>query len=158
LSVVALPRGPDSANALARPPCRHVLVLYERCPSGAAALREAVELTSGGGELTVVTLAPQARPSRCCGGSQAGTYNCAIREEAALELREAHEILGSAAERAAFKVLIERRDPPLAAWAGEQCFHLVLLPARRLTRGGNRAARRLRSSIAAEVRVVGRQQ
>jgi hypothetical protein len=153
--VVAVPRGPDSAIARAMPRCPHVLVLYERCRSGAAALREAVELTSGGGELTVVTLAPQARPSRCCGGSQAGPYNCAIREEAALELREAHETLGPAAERAAFKLLIERRDPPLAAWAHEQGFDLVLLPARRLTRGGNRAARRLRSSGAAEIRVVG---
>ena len=129
-----------------------VLVVYERCPSATAALREAVELTSAGGELAVVTLAPQADPVRCCGPGP-GAYNCAIREEAALELREVREILGPAAERAGFKVLIERRDPPLAAWVAQQGFDLVLLPARRLTFGGNRAARRLRRS-GAEIRVV----
>jgi hypothetical protein len=154
VSVLAAPSAPDSAAAAPLARGRRVLVLYERCHNAMAALREAVELTSTGGELAVVTLAPQARPSRCCRGGQAGPYNCAVREEAALELREAREILGPAAERAAFKVLIERRDAALTAWVAEQGFDVVLVPARRLTLGGNRAARKLRSSSAAEVRVV----
>jgi hypothetical protein len=132
---------------------RRVLVLYERCPSATAALREAVELTSTGGELAVVTLAAQADRARGCGPGP-GAYNRAMREEADLELREAREILGPAAERAAFEVLVERRDPPLAAWVAQQGFDLVLLPDRRLTRGGNRAAHKLRRSGAAEIRVV----
>ncbi|MHB8533052.1 MAG: hypothetical protein ACYDC2_10065 [Solirubrobacteraceae bacterium] len=153
MSVAVPPGAPDSADAPAVARGRRVLVLYERSQSATAALREAAELTSASGELAVVTLAPQADPTRCCGPG-AGSYNCAVREEAQLDLREAREILGPAAERAAFKVLIERRDPPLAAYVAEQHFDIVLLPARRLTLGGHRAARKLRTSSAAEIRVV----
>jgi hypothetical protein len=134
-------------------PARRVLVLYERRESATAALREAVELTATAGELTVVTLAPQAAPSRCCGPGP-GVYNCAVRDEAALELREASEILGPAASRTTFKTLVERRDPPLASWVAEQRFDIVLLPARRFTPGGNPAARKLRRAGIAQTRVV----
>lgn len=153
VSVAVAPSAPDSADAPPVERARRVLVLYERSQSATAALREAAELTSAGGELAVVALAPQADPARCCGPGPGG-YNCAIREEAQLDLREAREILGPAAERSTFKVLIERRDPPLAAWVAEQDFDTVLLPARRLTLGGHRAARKLRSSGAKEIRVV----
>jgi hypothetical protein len=156
LTVAARPSAPDRADALAAARGRRVLVLYERCRSATAALREAVALTDAGGELAVVTLAPQADPSRCCGPG-ASEYNCAVREEAGLELREAREILGPAADRATFKVLIERRDLPLTAWGAGQGFDLVLLPARRLTLGGNRAAHKLRRSTSAEIRVVRQQ-
>ncbi len=128
--------------------------MYERGSNGAAALAEGVKQTAAGGELTVVTLAPQAAPSRCCGPGP-GFYNCAVRDEATQELQEAHAILGPASARTTFKALIERRDPPLARWAHEQGFQLVLVPSHRLTPGGNRAARKLRRSVTAEVRVVG---
>jgi hypothetical protein len=157
MAVVAARRAPEVANApdVARPP--RVLVLYEPSARARTALREGAELTSAGGELAVVTLAPQAQPNRCCGPGPGG-YNCAVREEAELELREAREILGPAARRATFQTLVERRDPPLAAWVAQQGFDVVLLPARRLTLGGHRAARKLRKTRAAEIRVVGEQQ
>jgi hypothetical protein len=156
LTVVAPPSAPDRADALSAAGRRRVLVVYERCQSAREALREAAELTSAGGELSVVTLAPQADAARCCGPG-AGEYNCAVREEAGLELREAREILGPAADRATFKLLIEGRDLPLTTWVAGQGFDLVLLPARRLTLGGNRAARKLRNSSPAEIRVVHQQ-
>jgi hypothetical protein len=131
------------------------LVLFERGRCGAVALRRAAELTAASDvELTVVTLAPQAAPNRCCGpGVQ--PFNCAVREEAELELREARDMLGPGADRTTFKVLVEDRDPPLAVWVAERAFDLVLLPAHRLRPGGHRAARKLRRSTAADVRVVG---
>lgn len=144
--------GPDLAEA-SRP--RRVLVPYERRDSGAAALREAVELTAHAGEPTVVTLAPQAAPSRCCGHGP-GVYNCAARDEASLERREASDILGPAASRTTIKTLAERRDPSPASRVAEQGFDLVPLPAHRFAPGGNRAARKLRRSGGTQARVVAR--
>lgn len=132
-----------------------MLVVFEPGRSGAAALREAAELASAGSELSVVTLAPQAPPLRCCRGAGEGPYNWAVREEAAEELREARRLLGSLSERAVFRVLVGCPEPPLAAWVAEHAFHLVLLPSHRFTRGGNRLARRLRRASAAEIRLVG---
>jgi hypothetical protein len=158
VNVVAEPSDPGVAIAPMPSGTRRVIVLYERCRSGAATLREAAELAGPDGEVAVVTLAPQARRTGCvrCGG--VGPYNRAIREEAHLELGEAREILGSAADRATFKVLIERRDPPLTTWVSEQGFDVVLLPGRRLTLGGNPIARKLRRTSGPEIRVVGEQQ
>jgi hypothetical protein len=135
-------------------PAVRVLVVFEPGRTGEAALREAAELAEAGSELSVVTLAPQARPSRCCGGGGAGPYNCAVQEEAKMDVRQAHAILGSTAERATFTVLVGHPDPPLATWAADRAFDLVLLPAHRLTLGGNRLARGLRRATAAEVRLV----
>jgi hypothetical protein len=135
---------------------RRVMVLFEPGRTSEAALREAGEAAADGGELTVVTLAPQAHPGgcvRCRAGAFA--YNCAVREEAALDLSRARELLGPAADRAAFKTLVERRDPPLAAWVDEQLFDLVVLPARRLALRGHPAAPKLRRTRTAELRVVG---
>jgi hypothetical protein len=132
-------------------------VLYERCPNGTAALREAGELAASDGEVAVLTLAPQARSGGCLRCGAVGPFNRAVREEAVLELHEAREILGSAADRATFKVLVERRDPPLTEWVAGGGFDLVLLPARRLTLGGHSAVRKLRRSSAAEIRVIGEQ-
>ena len=101
-----------------------------------------------------MTLAPQARPSRCCGRGGTGPYNLAVCDEAELELRQAREILGTIAGRATFTVLIGSPRPPLAAWAAEHAFDLVLLPSRRLTHGGNPCARSIRRACAADIRVV----
>jgi universal stress protein family protein len=136
-------------SALAR-----VLVVYEPNRSGKVALREGAQLTQAGGQLSVVTLAPQARPLRCCGGGGAGPYNFAVRGEAEAELRQAREILATAAERATFTVLVGCPDAPLTAWVAEHAFDLVLLPCSRLTRGRSRLARGLRAATAAEIRLV----
>jgi len=140
-------------NAAAGPAAR-VLVVFEPGRTGAAALRAAAELAEAGSELSVVTLAPQARPLRCCAGGAAGPYNCAVRAEAEVELRQARNILGSAARRATFTVLAGCPDPPLTAWVAEHAFDLVLLPFHRLTFGGGRLARELRRATTAEVRLV----
>jgi hypothetical protein len=130
-----------------------VLVLYEPCASGRRALAAGLELTDADGQLTVLTLAPQANP-RCCSRGGTGEYNCAVREEAELELREARALAGATAPRAAFQSLIELRDPPLASWAAPRGFDVVLLAKHRLTRGGNGCARKLRRATSAEVRVI----
>src|ERR1700730_14793373 len=135
------------------PPAR-VLVVFEPGRPGRVALREAAELTEAGGWLSVVTLAPQARPLRCCGGGGACPYNCAVRQAAETELREARDILGTAAGRATFTVLLGCPDPPLAAWTAEHGVDVLLLPAHRLTLGGSRLARGLRRAAAAEVRLA----
>jgi hypothetical protein len=144
----------DAPDAIAGRPAR-VLVVFEAGRSGQAALREAAELAEAGCELSVVTLAPQARPLRCCGGGGAGPYNCAVRGEAETELRQARESMGSAAGRATFRVLQGCPEPPLTAWVAEHAFDLVLLARHRLTLGGNRLVRGLRRATGAEVRLVG---
>jgi hypothetical protein len=140
--------------ATAGPPGR-VAVVFERGRTGAAVLRDAAQRAEAGSELSVVTLAPQARPLRCCGGGGAGPYNCAVRSEAEDELHTAREMLGAAATRATFTLLAGCPDPPLAAWVTEHEFDVVLLPRHRFTRGGHCLARGLRRATAAEVRLVG---
>ncbi|HWX95675.1 MAG TPA: hypothetical protein VNZ01_02400 [Solirubrobacteraceae bacterium] len=137
----------------AGPPVR-VAVVFERGGAGTAALREAAELANAGSELSVVTLAPQARPARWGRAGGEGPYNVAVREEAELDLQEARDMLGSVASRATFKMLAGFPQPPLAAWVAEHGFGLVLLPHRRLTPGGNPFARSLRKKTSAEVRLV----
>ena len=139
-----------------RPPgtTRRVLAVFEPGDSGEATLREAAELAEAGCELSVVTLAPQARPSRCCGKGGTGPYNIAVRDEAEIELRQARDVLGAAASRASFTVLVGCPSPPLAAWAREHAFDVVLLPAHPFTRGGNRHAKAVRRAVSAEVRLV----
>jgi hypothetical protein len=107
--------------------------------------------------LTVLTIAPQvpsAGRSGCC-GADARAYNQAGADATAEELREARERLGSAADRYAFKMLIEGSDPPLAEWIAPRHFDLVLLPARRrlFRHGTHPQAARLQTSTAAEIRV-----
>ncbi len=140
----------------AQPPraSRRVLAVFERGRTGEATLREAAELAESGCELSVVTLAPQERCSRCCGKGGTGPYNIAVREEAEIELRQARDILGATAGRASFTVLVGYPSPPLAAWAQEHAFDLILLPSHRFTRGGNRHARAMRRALSAEVRLV----
>jgi hypothetical protein len=130
-----------------------VLVHYEPCASGRRALAHGLELTDPAGELTVVTLAQQAGRS-CCSRGGTAEYNCAVRDEARLELNEAREMTGPAAMRTSFATLVERRDPPLAIWAAQRGFDVVLLAEHRLTRGGNILARKLRRATSADVRVV----
>ncbi len=142
-------QGESSSGAL-----RRVAVVFERSNAGTAALREAAELANAGRELSVVTLAPQARPPSWGRAGGTGPYNIAIREEAELELREARDILGSVASRATFKMLAGCPQPPLASWVAQHGFGLVLLPHHRLTPGGNLFARSLRKETSAEVRLV----
>ncbi|MFI4990865.1 MAG: universal stress protein [Solirubrobacterales bacterium] len=131
-----------------------VAVVFERSSAGSAALREAAELANAARELSVVTLAPQARPARWGRAGGEGPYNVAVREETQLELREAREILGSVADRATFEVLAGCPQPPLASWVAQHGFGLVLLPHRRLSPGGHLFAKSLRKETSAEVRLV----
>ncbi len=133
-----------------------IAVLFEPGRGGEAALREAAlfaDLT--GSELTVVVPAPQAPALRCCGPSP-DAFNCAVRDEAASELRQAMGLLGAAAERAVFTLLIEGRDPPLHAWVIQRRFDAMLLPPRRSLRRSSHhpALRRLRRVLGTRVRVV----
>lgn len=144
----------DGGLAVSARPAARVLVVFEPGRTGEAALREAAELAQAGSELSIVTLAPQASPLRCCGGGGAGPYNCAVREEAHLELNEARALLGSVSRRAKFSVIVGHPNPPLAAWVVAQAFDLVLIPSRRLTFGGGRLARGLRRATTAEVRLI----
>jgi len=139
--------GPDSG-------ARRVAVIFEISDAGTAVLREAAELASAGHELSVVTLAPQARPPKWGRAGGEGPYNIAIRQEAELELETARDLLGSVASRATFAVLAGCPQPPLASWVAKHGFGLVLLPHHRLTPGGNPFAKRLRKDTSAEVRLV----
>ncbi len=128
--------------------------MFERSSAGTAALREAAELANAGRELSVVTLAPQARPARWGRAGGEGPYNVAVREEAQLDLREAREILGSTAPRATFDVLAGCPQPALASWVARHGFGVVLLPHHRLTPGGHLFAKSLRKETSAEVRLI----
>ena len=143
----------DRPVASTQRPAR-VLVLFEPTSSGVTALRDAAALVEG--DLTVVTLAPQSLPPRCCArGPGVEVVNCVVREEAASELHEAQKILGDQAPRVTFKTLIGTHDPPPHLWAAEQAFDVIVLPSRRFALGGHPLARRLRRATAAEIRVVG---
>ncbi|HMD56603.1 MAG TPA: universal stress protein [Solirubrobacteraceae bacterium] len=135
-------------------PPRRVLVLFEPCRSGRAALREAAEVANAGSELTVATLAPQARVRRCCRAGGDGLYNIAVRQQAEAELDDARRSLGAVAGKATFTVLAGCPQPRLLPWVREHAFDLVLVPFHRLTLGGSPVARRLRRATTAEVRLV----
>ncbi len=139
--------------ASAAGPCR-VLVVYEEGRRGAAALREAAELASAGAELAVVTLAPQPRPMKCCGGGGVGPYNCAVRDAAEEELLQARSLLGSLARRASFQMRVGAPRPPLAQWSAQQSFDVILLPDTFGRRGGQ-LGRELRTATDAEIRFIG---
>jgi len=100
--------GTQAATGSAGRPLR-VLAVYEDGSRGAAVLREAAELAAAGAELWVVTLAPQAKPYRCCGGGGAGPYNCAVRDAAAEELLDARRVRRDPAARA--RARTRRRAP-----------------------------------------------
>ena len=152
--VVHVDSGEDSMYARAPGAPRRVLAIFEPGPAGAKTLREAAELAEAGSELSVVTLAPQARPSRCCGNGGSGPYNIAVREEAEIELRQARDLLGTTAAHTSFTVLVGHPSPPLAAWVDEHAVDLILLAHHPFTRGGNRYARAMRRVTSAEVRVI----
>jgi Universal stress protein family len=134
---------------------RRVLAVYEEGRSGAAVLLEASELAAAGAQVTVVTLAPQAQPLKCCGGGGAGPYNCAIRDAAAQELLQARTLLGSLADRASFTTLIGTPARRLGEWAAARTFDVIVVPRHGLGRGGGRLARELRRETAADVRAAG---
>ena len=136
-------------------PPRRVLVVYREGRGGEAALREGAELAAAGAELSVVTLAPQAKPLKCCKGGGAGPYNCAVRAVAHDELRQARELLGSLAARARYTTLKGTPEPPLAEWSAVQQFDVVIVDRVAFARGGGRLARELRAATTADVRLVG---
>ena len=146
--------GTGPIDARAPRASQRVLAVFEPGQAGEATLREAAELAEAGSDLWVVTLAPQASPSRCCGKGGTGPYNIAVREEAELELRQARELLGATARRASFRVLVGNPTPSLTSWAAEDAFDLILLPSHPFTRGGNHYARAMRRDTSAEVRLV----
>jgi hypothetical protein len=131
-----------------------VAAVFERGESGESVLREAAELAGAGREVSVLTLAPQSRSPLWGRASGTGPYNEAVLEEAAIELDEAREILGSVAGRASFEVLSGSPQPHLASWVTEHRVALVVLPHHRLAPGGNLYARSLRKKTSAEVRLV----
>jgi hypothetical protein len=133
-----------------------VAVLYEPGRSGSAALDLARRLVGDyGSELTVVSVAPQ-DTRICCGAGSAMDYNRAVREAAGVELRDASELLGREGSRASFKLLVQDKDPPFAAWIAAGDFDVVLLPAHRrpLRKAKHPAAGQLRRLTSAEVYVV----
>jgi hypothetical protein len=129
-------------------------VVYREGRGGEAALREGAELAAAGAELEVVTLAPQAKPLKCCKGGGAGPYNCAVRAVADDELRQARELLGSLAAGTGFTRLTGTPEPPLAEWAAARAFDVVIMQRDRFARGGGRIARKLRAAATAEIRFV----
>ena len=145
---------PDGPGNDDREPGGRVLVVFDASRAGTAALREAIDWAGVEAELSVVTLVPQAKPLKCCGGGGAGPYNCAVRDEAEDQLDRARGLLGSSATRATFTKLVGSPTPPLAEWSAEGGFDVIFLPAPRLARGGGRLARELRRATAAEVRLV----
>jgi hypothetical protein len=131
-----------------------VLALYEPGRSGEATLAQAARLIEQMAAVaTVVTLAPQdTHPPHCA--VYADAYNDGVRDEAAAELDRARVLLGAAADRARYEVLVDGRDPPLETRAAHG-FDLVLLPSRpSLSRRRARTCRRLRASTDAEVRLI----
>ena len=88
------------------------VAVVERSDAGAAVLREGAELANAGRELSVVTLAQTGAITTRGRAGGTGPYNVAMKEEAALELREARDILGSVASRASLRRA--GRVPPAA--------------------------------------------
>ena len=130
-----------------------MLVHYEPCANGRRALAQELELTDAAGDLTVVTLAPQANRA-CCSRGGTAEYNCAVRDEVRLELEEAREMTGPAARRSSFETRVGRRDPRLRYGRRSKGSDVVLLAAHRPTRGGDSLARKPRRATSADVRVI----
>lgn len=150
------PSRPGPVTETRRPGAvQRVLVVYCEGRHGEAALREGAELVAAGAELTVVTLAPQARPLKCCKGGGAGPYNCAVRDQADDELAQARTLLGTLAAHASFFKLAGTPWPPLAEWAAARSFDVVIVPRHRFARAGGRLARELRAASPAEIRPAG---
>lgn len=133
---------------------RRALVVY--CAGGAAAavLNEAATLAACGAELLLVALAPQAEPLRCCKGGGAGPYNCAVRDAAAEELREARACLSPLAAHADFTMLLGDPVREIARLSTEQPLDVIVVPGQRLARGGSSLARALRRQTDVDVRAI----
>jgi hypothetical protein len=154
----ALAPGRSSPDLVVCGSASRIAVLFERGRTGTAALEQASALASRcGAELTVIVLVPQAAASHCCGPSPSA-YNCAVLDEARLELREAARLLPEPEHGARFRLLIEGTDPPLNSWVADERFDLVVLPARRrlLRSPGHPAVRALRRLGGCEVRLAAR--
>jgi nucleotide-binding universal stress UspA family protein len=137
-------------------PSKRVLVLFESGRGGAAALDLARELAEAeNATITVVSVVPTAPSGSRCGNS-ALEYNLIVREAVEKDLNEARERLAVLGQRAAYELLMEGVDPPLAQFTAAGGFDLVLLPARRrpLRSGKHPEASALRSVAGAEVRIV----
>jgi hypothetical protein len=136
---------------------RRVAVIFERGRNGTAALAAASEsAVRSGAEITVVVLAPQAPASHGCVPS-AAALNCAILDDATLELHEAADMLAAMPLDIRYKLLVDDADPPLQTYVAREHFDLVMLPARRRLLPGARrhpAVRKLRRVAGCDVRVV----
>lgn len=132
-----------------------VLVVYCEGRAGEAALRAGAELAEAGAELAVVTLAPQAKPLKCCKGGGAGPYNCAVKDAADDELHQARALLGRLASRASFTKLVGTPWPPLGEWSAARSFDVAIVPRARFARSGGPIARELRAATDADVRIAG---
>jgi nucleotide-binding universal stress UspA family protein len=135
-----------------------IAVLFERGRNGTAALAAASQSAArSGAEMTVVVVAPQAPASHGCIPS-AAALNCAVLDEATLELREAADLLAAMPLDVRYKLLVDDADPPFQTYVAREHFDLVMLPARRrlLPAGAGRhpAVRRLRRVAGCDVRVV----
>lgn len=131
-------------------------MLYEPGRTGSAALDLARRLVGDdGAALAVVSVAPQ-DTRICCGAVSAIDYNHAVCEAANAELRQARTLLGDVGRLASFTLLVQDKDPPLAAWIAAAGFEVVLLPARRrlMRRATHPLADELRRSTGADVRIV----
>jgi hypothetical protein len=154
----ALARGRSAPDCVDRGSASRIAVLFERGRTGTAALEQGSAVASrSGAELTVIVLVPQAAASHRCGPSPSA-YNCAVLDEATLELREAARLLPESEPGARFRLLIEGADPPLNAWVADEQFDLVVLPARRrlLRPPGHPAVRALRRLNGCDVRLAAR--
>jgi nucleotide-binding universal stress UspA family protein len=137
---------------------KRVLVLFEPGRSGIAVLESARELVDQhDATLTVISIAPQGMSGARCGNS-ALDYNLVVQDSVVEDLAHARAWLEEFGIRAAFELLLERAPPSLEQFAAAGGFDLVLLPARRrpLRAPGHPAAERLRSTTAAELRIIGR--
>lgn len=135
---------------------RRVGVLLEPGAAGRAALDEAARQAAAPGcSLWLVAVATLAPEIRCCGPS-AEAINCAIRESAEGSLSAAVDRLRAEGADPHAALLVQRRDPPLAAWAQEHAIDLLLVPARRLPphRRRHPALRARRAPVGVEVRMV----
>jgi hypothetical protein len=147
---------PSTGHAASEAARVKVLVLFEAGSAGTAAVDLARELAEHDhAAVTIVAAVPQAPSGSRCGNS-ATEYNEIVRDTVAKELDEARRRLGAAGDGAAFDLLIEGTDPPLAEFVATAGYDVVLLPSRRrpLRSAKHPAAAALRRRTRAEVRIV----
>lgn len=123
----------SSASSQPRTPpaAKRILVLFEPGRAAVAAVELARDIAERqDATVMVVAIAPQAPATRGCIPS-ASDYNATVCDSVASDLERAEEMLWCIGARADCRLLIEGSDPPLAEYAIDQGFDLVLLPTHR---------------------------